>query len=123
MSLSTLESPASLRALDAATRRQTSEQLAEAAAREEIADAFGLIRTVPPQRIAVPCIEAKGGSVRVRSMSLAEVVRDLTMEGRSEEQLLAVLAGSDCPLVQKLRDALCSEWQRQWAGDIAEARS
>lgn len=123
MSTSTLESPETRRALNAFAAREAEWQRGEEGARQEIAAAFALVRSVPPQHVALPCVELKNGGLRVRSVSLAEAVRDLTMEGHGSEQLLAVLQGSDCPLVQKLRDALCAEYQRRNANDIAEARS
>lgn len=123
MSISTLESPETRAALAAHSVRETTWQAAERGAREEIAEAFKLMRTLPPARVAVPYVEVKGGGLRVQSMSLDAVIRDLVTDGHGGEQLLAVLQASECPMVQKLRDELCAQWQRQWASDIAEARS
>lgn len=123
MSVSTLESPSSWRGLAAAQAAQDTYASAEQAAREEIAAGFGLMRTTPSMLIALPRVEVKGDSLRVGSMSLQAALRDLMMEGYGFEQLLAVLQASDCPFVQKLREALCQEYQRQNASDVAEARS
>lgn len=122
MSISTLESPGSIRALATAHGAQDERAGAEQAAREEIAAGFGLMRTTPSMLIALPRVEVKYGSLRVGSMSLQAALRDLMMEGYGFEQLLAVLQVSDCPFVQKLREALCQEYQRQNASDVAEAR-
>jgi hypothetical protein len=123
MSISTLESPASVRALDAMHSAADTAEASEQHAREEIAQAFGLIRTLPSMLVALPSVQERRGGVRVGSVTLQEAIRDLTTDGYCFEQLLAVLQASDCPLVQKLRDTLCAEYQRMNAGDIAEARS
>lgn len=123
MSISTLESPASIRALDAITRAGDQYSAAENAAREDIARSFALLRTTPAKNIALPTVKASGAGLRERSVSMEYALRDLTMCGYAMKQLLIVLQDSECPLVQAYRDALCHEWQRQNASDVAEARS
>lgn len=95
----------------------------EAAAREEIKEAFSLIRKLPARQIAVPTVALRHGYMRVASVTLEHAVSDLMSEGYTKDALIAVLQASDCPLVQKLRDALCAEWVRQNALDIAELRA
>ena len=117
MSICVTESPTSRRMLDAQHSEDDAFAREEQGAREEIAQAFSLIGRVPSRQIALPMVKAPH---REGSVSLATAVCELTSEGYVNEELLAVIDGSDCPLVQKLREALCARWQKQHQ-DLCEA--
>ena len=75
------------------------------------------IRTVPMEQLSAPAL----GCVPTKRIfiPLAEAIDDSLWVTAPNEKLLAVLSGSDCPLVAELRQALADHWVRHWASDIA----
>lgn len=121
--VSTLDSPTSRRMLDMRDDLDSRRSAEEAGAREEIAQAFALMRFLPASQVAVSTVDLRHGSIRVTTVTLEEAVSELVSEGYAKTHLMTVLKESQCPLVEALRQELCSEWQRQCALDIAEARA
>lgn len=121
MSIATTESFLSVHMLDARDNLDSRRTSAEAGAREEIEEAFALMRKLPAKHVAVPAVDHRAG--RVSSVSLEEAVMDMVGDGQCKAELLAVLKDSLCPLVQALREAMCAEYVRQNADDIGEFRA
>lgn len=119
--VSTADSLPSVRLLAARDSLDDRFAAAEAGAKQEIADAFALLRFLPAKQIAVPERDFRNDRVGFQTMDLA--VQEMIEAGHGLAQLLKVLQESDCALVQDLREALCTGWQAENARDIAEVRA
>ena len=123
MSISTLESPATRRALSAWHAEQDRQGQAEAHIRDEITRGFTLLSNRPASTIAVPALVRAGSRFTEGTDTVAAVVADRMAEGRCMAELLQVLEHSSCAHVQQLRDALAKSWADSWASDIAPHRA
>lgn len=83
--------------------------------RQDICNAFNQRANL--RMVTVPYVN---GSGRVVYQSIAEAATDAITDGEPQEAFMAVLAGSDCPLVQKLRDALVKDYTYLHADEVAE---
>lgn len=121
MSVSTLDSPASVRALDRMAAQQDEQAEQEAFAAEEISQAFAQLGKCPAKLIAVPYAVFSNGS-DVRWMPMSAAITDLISDSYGVEELIAALEQSPCPHVAAIRQAMCDRWIKNHAADIAEAR-
>lgn len=120
MSISTLDSPSTLRALSQREREWERLEAEEREVRAEIALAFGAITKVPASCLSVPDLPSNG---RPGSSKLEEAIRDRIEGGYADAELFAVLEKSSCPLVASLRKALEKSWADSVARDVAYHRS
>lgn len=124
MSISTLESTASVRALDRQHAEQDAWQRERDGACQEIFAAFGLMKTIPLHLISVPRVTVRpGGGTKVSGIPMTEAIRELLEEAEVVKHLNTVLAQSDCPLVAQLRARMMHSHIECWADDIAYQRS
>lgn len=82
------------------------------------------IRTVPVEQIGLQYATYQGtfGSAtpKLAAYPVAEIVNDYGTDKGPLQALLAVLAGSDCPLVAKYREALAERYVDANANDVEE---
>ena len=101
--------------------QEAAQEATEAALAQITADIQQLftqdIRTVPIERLTAPCL----GGVPQRRMDVPmnEALDSALCYSVPNARLMAVLAGSDCPLVAELRAAMAAQWVENWASDIA----
>lgn len=79
------------------------------------------IRKVNHFQLSVPYVRHEGGA-RIASYSIHDVVTDYGTDPAPLAALLAVLSGSDCPLVAKYREALATTYADSWADYVEEVR-
>lgn len=120
MSISTLDSPSTLRALSQREREWERLEAEEREVRAEIAVAFGALTKVPAKTLIVP---ATPTGERPRSKSLDIAITETIEGGEVNAELFAVLEKSSCPLVASLRKALEKSWADSVARDVAYHRS
>ncbi len=102
--------------LDAEWRELTN---ADQQVTREIREVFFRLRTVPADQLAVPVVIG----AQEAAQKLSRAIPSLLAEGDCSGPLLQALMHSNCPYVQVLREALCEEYVRQNAGDVAEMRA
>ena len=85
----------------------------------EIREVFARLRTVPADQLAVPVVIG----AQEAAQKLSRAIPSLLAEGDCSGPILQALMHSNCPYVQVLREALCEEYVRQNAGDVAEMRA
>lgn len=119
MSYSTSPATDADRHLERADSEEHRRQCAEAYYRAEIVDTLTkTIRTVPHARLSLP----KPGAHRVECQPLVDVVTDQVSFGKPMEALMTVLQSSDCPLVQRLREAIAADYadsNADWCAEVA----
>jgi len=94
----------------------------EATVRDEIHETLTeTIRKVKHTQLSVPYVKHECGA-RIAAYSIHEVVTDYGTDPAPLTALLAVLAGSDCPLVAKYREALATRYADSWADYVEEVR-
>lgn len=96
--------------------------LAEKRVGDEIVELFTkTVRKVNYKQLATPFVSySASGGMYVRYMPLSEAVVDTSSIGKSQDALMAVMAGSDCPLVAKWREAMAEDYKKHHAADIAQ---
>lgn len=75
------------------------------------------------KRLCVPYVKRSahaGGSDRIGAYPITEVVKDYGTDPKPLQALMAVLEGSDCPLVAEYRTALAKRYSDSWADDVEE---
>lgn len=79
------------------------------------------VRKVDHRALSVPYVKYNsGGSCAVASYKLSEVVTDYCTEPAPLQALMAVLEGSDCPLVAKWREAMAERFADANADEVDE---
>jgi hypothetical protein len=82
------------------------------------------IRTVPIEQIGLQYVTYQGtfgsGTSKLGAYPVAEVVTDYGTDKGPLQALLAVLAGSDCPLVAKYREALAQRYADSNADSVED---
>lgn len=121
MSISTLDSPSTLRALSQREREWERLEAEEREVRAEIAKAFGAMTKVPAHCLVVPTTPGERGTARSRVLS--DAITETIEGGNANPELFAVLEKSSCPLVQALRKALEKSWADSVARDVAYHRA
>ena len=89
------------------------------------------IRTVSIDKLGLPYIKhtsvtpSTGGGYtsHLAMYPVSEVLNDYGTDKGPLKALLAVLAGSDCALVQTYREALAERYADAWADDVEEFKS
>lgn len=89
------------------------------------------IRTVPISQLGleyikntrVPASTGGGYTSSISMYPISEVVTDYGTDKGPLQALLTVLAGSDCPLVAKYRQALAERYADAWADDVEEFKA
>jgi hypothetical protein len=79
------------------------------------------VRIAPKQKLLLPYVSYFShptGGMQVHTVS--EVVADECSTGKPLDALMAVIVGSDCPLVAKLREAIATRYAYANASDLAE---
>jgi hypothetical protein len=93
--------------------------LAEKRVSDEIMELFTkTVRQVNYKHLAAPYVSALGPT-RLKYQTLSESVRDTCDYGAPLYALMAVMAGSDCPLVAAWRVAMAENYIKHHAADIA----
>lgn len=124
MSVSTLESAASRRDRAAYFAEQDAIDKAEHEVREEIETAFThMLPRWAASSIAIPTVDHRKGVLSAGLTTADAVIRDRMEGGYVHAHLLAVLEKSECPYVQKLREAIGKSWADQAARDVAPYRA
>jgi len=120
MSISTLESPASRRALDA--RHASQDRIAGECrgVEQEIKTAFHLLGVVPSNAIALPAVDHL--AQREGAVTLRAAVLELLQDGQCDDELMAVLEHGTGELVDALRGALQAKYIERTAADVAAYR-
>lgn len=79
------------------------------------------VRTVDHRALSVPYVKnnANGSSV-VAAYKMVEVVTDYGTEPKPLQALMAVLEGSNCPLVAKWREAMAERYADANADEVDE---
>lgn len=82
------------------------------------------IRTVPVEQIGLQYVTYQGSigtaTAKLSAYPVSEVVTDYGTDKGPLQALLAVLAGSDCPLVAKYREALAERYVDANADEVDE---
>lgn len=79
------------------------------------------VRTVDHRVLSVPYVKhCTNGVVRVAGLPIAEVVTEYGTDPKPHQALIAVLAGSDCPLVAKWREAMAQAFADSNADEVDE---
>jgi hypothetical protein len=117
VSISTLESPASVRALDSYHATQDRQASAERGVAQEIKEAFHLLGVVPSARIALP--EADGVKQREGVVNMRAAMLELIHEGHCDDELMALLESGPGELVDNLRTVLRDKFIENNARDVA----
>lgn len=78
------------------------------------------IRFISASALSVPTTR-NGGTTEGRE-ALTEAISDRVAYGAPLAALVRVLESSDCPLVQKLREALAADYAKSNAADVAQVR-
>ena len=79
------------------------------------------VRTVDHRALSVPYVKNNAnGSQSIDAYQLLEVVKDYGTEPKPLQALMAVLAGSDCPLVAKWREAMAQAFAEANADEVDE---
>lgn len=95
--------------------------LAEKRVGDEIMELFTkTVRKANHKHLAAPFVSNSAGGMFVRYQPLAGAVTDTSSSGAPLEALMAVMAGSDCPLVAKWREAMAEDYIKHHAADIAQ---
>lgn len=128
MSISTLDSPSTLRALSQREREWDRLEAEEREVRAEIHTAFAAMTKVPAKTLIVNRLRtvglAGGGTgERERPMPLSDAITETIEGGNVNAELFAVLEKSSCPLVASLRKALEKSWADSVARDVAYHRA
>lgn len=79
-----------------------------------------LVRTVPVQALSLPFVTYKSSGPVVAMQSVRDAMEEEGLDREAGDALMAVLVGSDCPLVAKWREAFATRWAQHHAGDLAE---
>lgn len=94
--------------------------LAEKRVGDEIMELFlTSVRKVNYKHLHAPYV-THSPSVKIQYQPLSEAVADACSFGEPLEALMAVMAGSDCPLVAKWREAMAGDYKKHHAADIAQ---
>ena len=79
------------------------------------------VRKVDHRALSLPYVKhCTNGVVKVASYPMDDVVTDYGTEPKPLQALMAVLAGSDCPLVAKWREAMAERFAEANADDVDE---
>ena len=79
------------------------------------------VTKLPYKFISLPCVTYRDAPAgRIATTPIAEVVADECTGGKPLDALMAVIAGSTCPLVAELRKAIAARYVYANASDIAE---
>ena len=79
------------------------------------------VRTVDCRALSVPYVKNNAnGSQSIDAYQLLEVVNDYGTEQKPLQALMAVLAGSDCQLVAKWREAMAQAFADSNADEVDE---
>ena len=79
------------------------------------------VRKVDHRALSVPYVKNNSnGTCAIASYQLVEVVKDYGTEPRPLQALMAVLEGSDCPLVAKWREAMAERYADANANEVYE---
>ena len=79
------------------------------------------VREVDHRALSVPYVKNNAnGSQSIDAYQLLEVVKDYGTEPKPLQALMAVLAGSDCPLVEKWREAMAQAFADSNADEVDE---
>ena len=79
------------------------------------------VRKVDHRALSVPYVKhCTNGVVKVASYPMDDVVTDYGTEPKPLQALLAVLCGSDCPLVAKWREAMAERFADANADEVDE---
>lgn len=78
------------------------------------------IRIAYAKDLSLPTARS-GGTVEFRE-PLVDAISDRVAYGKPLAALVRVLESSDCPLVQKLREALAADYAYSNAADVAQVR-
>lgn len=79
------------------------------------------VRTVDHRALSVPYVKNNAnGSQSIDAYQLLEVVKDYGTEPKPLQALMAVLAGSDCPLVAAWREAMALRFADANADEVDE---
>ena len=79
------------------------------------------VREVDHRALSVPYVKNNAnGSQSIDAYQLLEVVKDYGTEPKPLQALMAVLAGSDCPLVAKWREAMAQAFADANADEVDE---
>lgn len=122
MSISTLDSPSTLRALSQRDREWDRLEAEEREVRAEIAVAFGALTKVPAKHLMVTATP-NGPGMQEKLIRLDVAITETIEGGNVNAELFAVLEKSSCPLVQALRKALEKSWADSVARDVAYHRA
>lgn len=120
MSISTLESPASRRALDSYHAERDASAAAENKVRSDVKTAFNLLGIVPAERIALPAVD--NAKQREGAVTLRRAVLELIQEGHCDDELMAVIERGTGDLVDALQVALRDTYAERTASDVAAFR-
>lgn len=79
------------------------------------------VRKVDHRALSVPYVKNnRDGSCAVDAYKLSEVVTDYGTEPKPLQALMAVLEGSDCPLVARWREAMAERYAEANADEVDE---
>lgn len=79
------------------------------------------VRTVDHRALSVPYVKhCTNGIVKVANYPMDDVVTDYGTDPNPHKALMAVLAGSDCPLVAKWREAMAQAFADANADEVDE---
>ena len=113
----TLEQPVTYRELDemyGTPKTQTTRDLI-------IETITKTVRKVSHKVLSVPYVKNNSnGSTSIAAYQLVEVVTDYGTEPKPLQALMAVLEGSDCPLVAKWREAMAERYADANADEVDE---
>ena len=77
------------------------------------------VRNVDHRALSVPYVKNNSnGTQAIDAYQLLEVVKDYGTDPKPLQALMAVLEGSDCPLVAEYRTALAKRYSDSWADDV-----
>ena len=80
-----------------------------------------IVRIAPLKTLGLPYVSYRSQPNGHFDMhSVTEIVADECSSGKPLDALMSVIAGSDCPLVSKLREAIAARYSYANASDLAE---
>lgn len=77
------------------------------------------LRVTPLRSLGIPYVSYRSGTPHIHAHTIREVVADECSSGEPLDELMAVIASSDCPLVSNLRVAIAARYVAGNAADLA----